>query len=144
MDFLITFVVGVIVGWLIKWVIDSMKAPKATPTTVRMPQKTGELESAQRRIQELEHKLGEAQEMPARMVFQHKDRLEKIHGIGPVFANRLNEAGVHTFSDLAKMSPDRVRDIISPQDWQAIDPPSWIGQASDLALAADVSESTAG
>lgn len=62
------------------------------------------------------------------MVEQKVDRLVQIKGIGPVFASRLNDAGVYTFSDLANTSPDKLREIVS-SDVNAED---WINQAKVL------------
>ncbi|RME43367.1 MAG: hypothetical protein D6796_13205 [Caldilineae bacterium] len=59
------------------------------------------------------------------------DRLEDISGIGPAFARRLHEAGVHTFAELARLTPRQVRDIIQPQNWQKIEPDIWIAQAKE-------------
>lgn len=58
-----------------------------------------------------------------------RDDLTVLNGIGKVFAQRLNEAGVNTFADLAKLSPDRLREITQAKDWQKIDPQAWIDQA---------------
>jgi len=69
------------------------------------------------------------------VVVKEKDRLEKIKGVGPVFANRFNEAGIYTFTELATVTPEQARDIIKPQEWQAIDPESWITEAQNLASA---------
>lgn len=59
--------------------------------------------------------------------------LEAIHGVGPAFARRFYEAGVHTFDDLAALTPERVREIIAPKAWQKIDPVAWIEEAKKFA-----------
>lgn len=41
-----------------------------------------------------------------------EDDFREIKGIGPVFANRLKEAGVRTFAQLAAMTPAQVAEII--------------------------------
>ncbi len=133
MEFILPFFAGVIVGWLIKWVFDSRKTPPAPVETVRVSGKTGELAAAQHRIKELEQRLGDAQQPGAQVVFREKDRLEMIHGIGPVFASRLTEAGIATFSELSRTSAERVREVIAPEEWQAIDPAAWIAEAQELA-----------
>lgn len=58
-----------------------------------------------------------------------RDNLERINGIGPVFAQRLNKANILTFDQLAALSPERVNEIIAPQPWQQIDPDAWIAEA---------------
>lgn len=65
-----------------------------------------------------------------------KDNLERINGIGPMFARRLNEAHIFTFDQLAALSPERVKEIIAPQPWQQIDPDGWITEAKALAYSA--------
>lgn len=62
-----------------------------------------------------------------------EDRLEQVKGIGAVFSNRLKAAGVKTFAQLAQLPPERVQEIINPEEWQKIDPASWIAQAGELA-----------
>jgi predicted flap endonuclease-1-like 5' DNA nuclease len=61
------------------------------------------------------------------------DQLEEIDGIGDVYAQRLNEAGIYTFEQLAQLSVDRIQEIISAEEWQKIEPESWIAQANKLA-----------
>ena len=57
------------------------------------------------------------------------DALEQINGIGPVFANRLNEAGIYTYSQLASSTPDELKRITGVTRW---DPADWIAQAVEL------------
>jgi predicted flap endonuclease-1-like 5' DNA nuclease len=61
-----------------------------------------------------------------------RDQLEQIKGIGAVFARRLNEAGIHTFAQLAELSPDRTREIVDVDEWQKIEPEKWIEEAREL------------
>ncbi|MGB1249747.1 MAG: hypothetical protein ACPG8W_03875 [Candidatus Promineifilaceae bacterium] len=61
------------------------------------------------------------------------DRLQTVNGIGNVFARRLNEAGIHTFVDLAGLSTDRIIEIVQAKPWQNIDPDGWVAQADALA-----------
>jgi predicted flap endonuclease-1-like 5' DNA nuclease len=55
-------------------------------------------------------------------------RLEEINGIGPSYAKRLNAAGIMTFSDLAAVSEDRLREII-PTKGLRLDYAGWLKQA---------------
>ena len=54
-----------------------------------------------------------------------------IKGIGPTFARRLKEADIHTYADLAALTPQQVKEITAVADWQA-DPQEWIKQARAL------------
>lgn len=57
------------------------------------------------------------------------DDLTQISGIGPVYARRLNEAGVLTFADLVGRDPADLRAIVGLQPWHAADPADWVAQA---------------
>ncbi len=61
------------------------------------------------------------------------DPLEDINGIGEVFARKLSAAGILTFAQLAETSPERIRDIIDPEEWQRIDPEAWVSEAAEFA-----------
>ena len=63
----------------------------------------------------------------------HTDELERIWGIGPIYVERLNDAGVYTFADLASQTPDQLRAIVSPSE-TAPSPnvEAWIDQAAEL------------
>ncbi len=64
---------------------------------------TDELESAE--PEEVE--LAESEEVEA----AESDDLTEISGIGRAFAQRLNEAGIQTYRQLANMSADQVREV---------------------------------
>ncbi|GAB4530371.1 MAG: hypothetical protein Fur0018_17650 [Anaerolineales bacterium] len=60
------------------------------------------------------------------------ERLERIRGIGPKFAERLHQAGIHTFAALAAQSPERLLEIVQAQSWQKVSPEAWIVEARML------------
>ena len=61
------------------------------------------------------------------------DQLENITGIGKIFAGRLREAGIHTFAQLAETSPEKIKEIVSPDKAdQLFDVEPWIDQAREL------------
>ena len=70
------------------------------------------------------------EELPARPA-PAADDLEIVVGIGPVYARRLNEAGVRTFADLAATSSERLLEIVRASPGLA-DPDSWREQAARL------------
>ncbi len=41
------------------------------------------------------------------------DNLQQIKGIGPVFATRLQEAGIHTILDVAKLSANQLAELLA-------------------------------
>jgi predicted flap endonuclease-1-like 5' DNA nuclease len=59
------------------------------------------------------------------------DDLTAIDGIGPAYAGRLNEAGITTFSQLAELSVEEIRDYMKLSESQG-DPESWLEQAQKL------------
>jgi len=60
-----------------------------------------------------------------------KDDLKLIEGIGPKIELILNDAGIHTFQQLAETDPNRLREILDQVDsrYRIIKPNSWPRQA---------------
>ena len=137
----VTFIIGLIIGWLAEWVIDWFYWRRKGDGTAVDPKWPAQLNQAESKIQELQRQLQAALNREPEIIIKEvavvkeKDRLEKIHGIGKVFARRFNEAGVVTFADLAALSPERTHEIINPEEWQAIEPEAWIAEASQIAEA---------
>jgi predicted flap endonuclease-1-like 5' DNA nuclease len=135
MNFAVGLIIGLIVGWLIEWTIDWLFWRR------RNGKLRERLTAAEAQISELTAKLAEVPTGPVRVVvkevvkevLKEKDHLERIRGIGPVFARRFQEAGVHTFAQLAALAPDRAREVVAVENWQAVDPDSWIAQAREFA-----------
>ncbi len=59
------------------------------------------------------------------------DDLTIINGIGPTFAQRLRDAGLNTFADLAHSTPEHLREVAKVAEWQG-DPADWITQAKAM------------
>lgn len=55
------------------------------------------------------------------------DDLTEIKGIGPVFAERLRQAGITTFADVAQASADQLREVTHATS--VANPDEWIAQA---------------
>lgn len=70
---------------------------------------------------------------PAAAAPDAADDLTAIRGIGPVYARRLQEAGIRTFAALAQQRPERVAELVGRKNWQAADPAEWIAAARALA-----------
>lgn len=128
MDYIILIIVALLVGILIGWFFTQGRVREAADQQQVLHKK---LQSAEAEIKRLQSKVDEAGEK-IQLVYKKADQLEDINGIGPVFARRLNEAGIYTFADLTAQSPEKIREIISPKNWQAIDPEGWIAQARQL------------
>ena len=59
------------------------------------------------------------------------DDLKVISGIGPVYEQRLNAAGIRTFRDLQAAEPGKLLDIVKATPGLA-DTEAWIEQAKQL------------
>ncbi|MEM7537139.1 MAG: helix-hairpin-helix domain-containing protein [Chloroflexota bacterium] len=57
------------------------------------------------------------------------DNLESIRGIGPTFANRLNNAGILTFADIVARPPEQLRSLASGSKKSKLNVENWIDQA---------------
>jgi predicted flap endonuclease-1-like 5' DNA nuclease len=60
---------------------------------------------------------------------QAVNELRDIRGIGPVYAERLQDAGVHSLAQLIALSPDRIREIVRSPGGLRANVESWIAQA---------------
>lgn len=95
---------------------------------VRLPRLQQEVEHLQQQLslvasqtETLKEALDEAQQ----------DNLEELDGIGPAFARRLKAAGYVSFADLAKATPDQLRQALKLQKWQQVHTDGWITQAKE-------------
>jgi predicted flap endonuclease-1-like 5' DNA nuclease len=64
------------------------------------------------------------------------DPLIDINGIGPAYEQRLFDAGIYTFDDLAAQTPARLRELVGAKAWQEADTEAWIAEARQMAQAA--------
>lgn len=60
-------------------------------------------------------------------------QIRKVRGIGPVYASRLQESGVHTLADLAEMTPGELTVMLGLKGSQLAKPGDWIEQAREMA-----------
>lgn len=76
--------------------------------------------------------IAQPQDAPQAIMATHDD-LTRIKGIGPIYQQRLQQAGIHTFAQLVSASISQLEATIGAQPWQAVDVASWIEQAQALA-----------
>lgn len=73
------------------------------------------------------------EEARLRVYQANPDPLIDINGIGPVYQQKLFDAGVYTFEQLAAMTSDQLTAIIQPEEWQKVDFDRWIAEAKQFA-----------
>ncbi|HMN31312.1 MAG TPA: helix-hairpin-helix domain-containing protein, partial [Caldilineaceae bacterium] len=118
MLFWLGLVAGLIIGWVIEWIIDWRFWRRNLYLSLEEERRhQAELAATRSEISRLQAQLAEltwpAKEATAEVV--QRDPLEQIRGIGPVFAQRLHEAGIFTFAQLAAAEPERVRAAVDPE-----------------------------
>ena len=109
MNVIAIFVLGLLIGWLAEWVIDWYY------WRGRLYSVASENVNLKERITSLEapggQKLESAKGIPLTDA-EGNHNFQAIKGIGPVFAKRLNEAGVHTFEQLSQLTPKEMEAVL--------------------------------
>ncbi len=133
MSTFVAFILGLLFGWIIEWVIDWIywrrRNSAVRMESVRLQE---HLKGLAARNAELERKLAQ-QSVPAvvngetrQASLNVQDNLDRqagaavlkpddlilIKGIGPVIAQKLNQAGITTFAELGALTPDRLRELV--------------------------------
>jgi predicted flap endonuclease-1-like 5' DNA nuclease len=117
------------------------KTETLSAETARFASSLGDLAGLREQVQDQAAKLSAVEagldELKAKRASEPEsttDRLEDIHGIGEVYAERLRAAGVHTFGQLAAESVERVRDIVGRGSHLTNENiKAWIEEAATLA-----------
>jgi predicted flap endonuclease-1-like 5' DNA nuclease len=125
-------VAGLIIGWIIEWIIDwrfwrrDLYGSLATEKQLRE-----ELERSRQEIGQLQAQLAQLSWPAAEAIHAivQRDPLERIQGIDPIFAQRLHEAGIFTFSQLSASSPEQILEFIQPAAIAPGDAEAWIVEA---------------
>jgi len=134
-------ILGILIGWAIEFVIDWYYWRRQKANGVDEVEWQNKLNAAETKMRSLNVQLQDAlNSEPERIVetivkevIVEKDRLQDVKGIGKVFATKLQNAGIYTFTQLADSNPERLTEIIQPEEWQAIEPGEWIEHAKELA-----------
>lgn len=154
------FVIGLLVGWVVEWIIDWVywrrNRPAAQPEGLaecrgRVAELEQEIASyktqlaslqaeAARTAAPVEQPVERAIDGPVRAASPTElaaplkpDDLEVIVGIGPVIARTLNNAGIHTFAELAALTPEDLRKIVGQRIERLADEEKILSQARQLA-----------
>lgn len=64
-----------------------------------------------------------------------ESQVEAVNGIGPTYARRLHESGIHSLADLAQQTPETLSEIIGFKSPQIAKSQGWIDEARELAAA---------
>lgn len=108
MNVLAALVLGLLIGWLAEWVIDWVYwRNRIRPVAEENAQLKDQIKS-------LEARKNKRSSDKSRSITKKegKDNLQAIKGIGPVFSQRLNEAGITTFEQLARLKPGQLEEIL--------------------------------
>lgn len=130
MNTLAFFILGLLFGWLIEWIIDFMYWRK------RYKQVEQENTSLKEQVKALETEKAKQPKPQAKKTTRkktQKDDLKRIVGIGPVISKKLNEAGINTYEQLAKLTPKRLENILGDLIKRLSDEDDLIRQAKKLA-----------
>jgi len=65
----------------------------------------------------------------------HPDDLAAIDGIGPKIQEDLRRAGINSFAELARRSPEELHVLLNPPHWRKLDYGGWIAEAHQRAEA---------
>ncbi len=120
------FFVGLIYGWLLRWVIDkiflednlriladenALLRQRLMTLEARKPQEARALQRAEPAPLPVEHvePIAASQEG---MIVPHRDDLKMIKGIGPKMEKKLNDAGVYTFDQMSRLTPEQLQNVL--------------------------------
>jgi predicted flap endonuclease-1-like 5' DNA nuclease len=140
MNVLAALILGILIGWLIEWIIDwfywrsrMQAAIEEKPSQERLEKVNSILEEEntilmrehknldeensrlKERITELEVEINQIKTSAMIGHLLNKDgthNLQAIKGIGPAFAKRLNESGIHTFEELGELTAQDMERIL--------------------------------
>jgi predicted flap endonuclease-1-like 5' DNA nuclease len=87
------------------------------------------MKTAELQVSQLQEKLVNLQ---SQLAMKGNQQLQIIRGIGPTYAKRLHEMGIHTFADLAQQTPEKLAEIVKLRSWQQQSPAAWIEEAQKL------------
>jgi predicted flap endonuclease-1-like 5' DNA nuclease len=118
MGVIASIVLGLLIGWLVEWVIDWFywrgRIRPIAEENGRLARDNADLKE---RIASIEAKVSRKSQLAKTRPTSDRagrDNLQAIKGVGPVISKRLNEAGIYTFDELARLTPDELQEIMGP------------------------------
>jgi len=127
-------VLGILIGWLVEWVIDWLYwrgkaavpiAPEPRLTAVPVQDYTAEMEALWTENARLKSQLEQFTNVP--------DDLKVIKGIGPEIEQRLHQAGILSFAQLAGLTPTDLERILGGAIKRLSNEQDLLDQARELA-----------
>lgn len=113
------FIFGLLCGWSIKFMIDRMyrgdEIEELRNENISLQQYVHSLEK-QVRLKSPQSPAVTPMAVPSvppaasAQTQASKDNLKSLKGVGATIEKRLNEAGIHTFTDLAQLTPDELQE----------------------------------
>lgn len=95
--------------------------------------KDAEVSSLNAEVDSLRARLADVESRFAHYQISHPDDLAAIDGIGPKIQEDLRRAGINSFAELARRSPDELHVLLNPPHWRKLDYSSWIAEAHQRA-----------
>ncbi len=134
------FVAGILLGCLVGWLLAALHFRRRRRTIDERPppaltERRGQV-ADRRRLEGASRTgphLATAQSPASPRTWIPAQDLSAIRGVGPIFEQKLYNAGIGTYSQLAALSDAEVRAIVQPKPWQAFHHESWNDQARRLA-----------
>ena len=132
------FILGLIYGWLIKSVINRIYRDEGVAGITR------ENALLRERVRSLEAQLQTrslasqpvtktAPQSESIRIGTGKNDLKQIKGIGPATEKKLNDAGIHTFAEMAQLSVEELQNILGSSRRVAQSADELISQAKEFA-----------
>jgi predicted flap endonuclease-1-like 5' DNA nuclease len=132
--FLGWMVQGLVFGLALGWVVLKIRQRDTLEQTLEK----GETSPREIKLPDLSDQEEGVEDQPVNLsetsskVDLSKDELELIKGIGPVFARRLNAAGISTYQKFMQQPPEKLLEITQAKIRQTGDALEWIEQAKVL------------
>jgi predicted flap endonuclease-1-like 5' DNA nuclease len=113
----------------------STAAPSPAPASTAVePECTAEADIAAEPVLIVEDEVAVVPTVPAEIAAPAKDDLQRIRGIGPAIAAKLELQGITDFAQLARLTTDQVAALDAAMDLKGrIERDEWITQAAGLA-----------
>jgi large subunit ribosomal protein L17 len=106
---------------------------KATATDTPKTMATANVEEVEAVVEDVVADVVEETEVKVEAPAKTGDDLTKINGVGPAFAQILNDLGIFTFADLAALTEEKIAELeekdsmTSPEEWN-----NWIEEAKGM------------